>query len=351
MSPSTVTRIVSELIERGILVEMGLEESSGGRKPITLRLNHAQLFVLGGQLLRDQSGVALANLRGEILARRLFRPYSLQPKALIEELAQEVHHLLEREGIDRDHIVGFGLAASGIVDSEQASILRSVNLGWENTAIGADLESLVDLPTFVENDANAAAMAEMWFGAARGVENFMYVKTGSGVGAALVYRGRLVRGGSNMAGEIGHIPLVKNGRRCRCGQAGCLETYFYVPDVLERYEVESGEAIDSIEHLFEKYDQGDATAMTLVEEAAHALALHVAFSAVLLDLDLVIIGGSWGASKVLLDRVESFLRSVLDRSGLAKSARILGSPFGDDADIRGAVGLVIDRLFSHPLLV
>src|SRR5690606_2888957 len=97
MSPSTVTRIVSELIERGILVEMGLEESSGGRKPITLRLNHAHLFVLGGQLLRDQSGVALANLRGEILARRLSRPYSLQPKALIEELAQEVHHLLERE--------------------------------------------------------------------------------------------------------------------------------------------------------------------------------------------------------------------------------------------------------------
>lgn len=351
MSPATVTRIVAQLIDRQIIVEKGTEQSTGGRRPITLQLNHSKLYVLGAQLMRDQSGVALSDLQGRIIARKLFRPYSLEPRKLVSELAGELHRLLEREEIDFDHLLGLGLAVSGIVDSEQSSIVRSVNLGWQNVPVGTWLAELVDVPLFIENDANAAAMAEMWFGLAQGIENFMYIKTGTGVGSAVVYRGRLITGNNNMAGEIGHIPLMARGRRCRCGQSGCLETYLYVPDVINRYQEEGGQAVSSIDELFERYGTGDALADMLIDEASEALGLHVTFAGVLLDLDMVVIGGAWGRSEVLLRKVESIYQDVLESSGLTKKARVLGSRFGDDSDLRGATGLVIDRLFAHPQLV
>lgn len=350
MSPSTVTRIISELLEQGIITEKGTEESNGGRKPVILQLNFDKLYIVGIQMNRDRVSLALSNLKGKILAKRQFRPYSLEPEELLRELVIEFDKLLKDSPIKKEHILGVGLAISGIVESSKGVLIRSVNLGWRNIKISERLEEMLDFPVVTENDANAAAMAEFWFGGAKDTPNFLYLKTSTGVGAGVVYERNLLTGPRGMAGEIGHIPLKENGRRCRCGQRGCLETYLYQSDVFRRYADETGRTVEDFTELYARARSGDTTAGRILDEAAEALSIAVSFAGGLLDLDMVVIGGEWGAlGDEFLDKIRSYNEHVLDRCGLQKNIKIKGSELGQDSDLLGAVGLVINKWFTPPI--
>lgn len=195
----------------------------------------------------------------------------------------------------------------------------------------------------MENDANAAALAEVWFGQLQGQTNLMYLKTEAGVGAGIVLDHQPVNGPRGMAGEIGHIPLIKDGHRCRCGQHGCLETYVNVQDVLERYARLSGRRLEK-ETFFRLALEGEAVASRLVDEAAEALTLALSHAGLLLDLDLIFIGGVWGAfSPAFVERIQEGVQAVIDRTGLEKVIQVRGATLADDADLMGAAGLVIDH--------
>ena len=153
-----------------------------------------------------------------------------------------------------------------------------------------------------------------------------------------------------MAGEIGHIPLVPGGRQCRCGQQGCLETYLYLPDVIQRYKEETGAAGVDSDEFFTKVVAGDTVARKLMEEAAAALATTISFAEVLLDLEMIVIGGVWGSlGEPFLGIVKEKLQVFLERGGLTKSVIVKGSELGEDSDLLGAVGLVINEWFTPPI--
>ncbi|MEW6229100.1 MAG: ROK family transcriptional regulator [Bacillota bacterium] len=350
MSLATMTRIISELTKRGLVSEYTVAESTGGRKPVILGLNYDKLYSVGIQLVRDRIALGFCNLRGEIITKRTFQPYSLDPDNLVGELSKEFDLLLGTNGINREHILGIGLAISGVVNADTGVLLRSVNLGWRDVPISEALKEAFGFPVVVENDANAAALAELWFGCAKDVPNFMYLKTDTGVGAGIVCNGNLMAGPRGMAGEIGHVPVIRNGRECICGQRGCLDTYLYAQGLLRRYEAETGVHLEHTADFFERVLSGDQAAEAMVEEAVEALSIVASFAATMLDLDLVVAGGLWGQlGDGFCDRVEKRCNYIIERSGLAKTLKVRGSALGEDSDIRGAVGIVINRLFTPPI--
>ena len=347
LSPATVTRIIAELTEQGLVSEYRIAESTGGRKPIVFRLNHDKLYAVGIQLVRNRVVLGLCDFSGKILTKRSFRPYSFEPENLITELAKEFELLLGMNGINREHILGCGLAISGIVDADTGTLLRSVNLGWRDVRISDALEETLGLPVVVENDANAAALAELWFGCAREASHFMYLKTDAGIGAGIVYGGHLMAGPHGMAGEIGHIPVMGDGRECVCGQRGCLETYLYAQGLLRRYETEAKVHLEHGRDFFARIIEGDPVAVAMMGEAIQALAIVVSHAVTMMDLDLVVIGGLWGElGDRLCGPVEDRCNQIIERSGLAKTIKIRGSALGEDSDILGAVGIVIHRWFT-----
>jgi N-acetylglucosamine repressor len=349
MSPSTVTRIISELIEKKVITEKEIGESTGGRKPIIFELNYENLFIVGIQMLRHRVVMAISDLRGTIIRKREFIPYSLAPEELISELAHEFEVMFTNNTIDKERILGIGLAISGVVDSDNGVLIRSISLGWRELKISEILEKALGLPVIIENDANAAALGEYWFGSAKDMQSIIYIKTDTGVGAGIIYEHHLFTGTRGMAGEIGHKPVIKNGRKCRCGQNGCLETYLYLPDVVRRYEEESGKSITDNEQLFLNAKKGDPVARVIIDEAIEALVTAVAFGS-FLDLDMVVIGGIWGRlGEDFLEQIRKKNQEILEKGGLNKTVFIKGSELGENVDLLGAVGLVINQWFTPPI--
>jgi N-acetylglucosamine repressor len=350
MSPATITRIMEKLIAQKIIIEESVGESTGGRRPIIFRLNYNRLFVAGVRIFRDQVALAVSDLKGKLLAKRVFQQYSLEPNTLFAELTTEFNRLLVDSKIDRGQILGIGVAITGIVDSAKGILIRSANLGWRDVKVAELLEHSLGLPVLIENDANAAALAEFWFGGAKDVASMIYIKTAAGVGAGIIYNHELLTGVKGMAGEIGHIPMIPDGHPCRCGQNGCLETYLYLPDVLKRYRQETGEPLEDGAQFFAKYAERQPTAVKLTDEAASALAITISFAEVLLDVEMVVIGDVWGSlGSEFINKVERKLGSIFENNGLNKTVITIGSQLGEETDLRGAVGLVINEWFTPPI--
>ena len=143
ISPATITRIITQLLEQGIVYEGTQAKSTGGRKPVYLHLDYTKLYSISVQLIRDRIAVAVLNLKGDLLLKRDISPVSFTPEELLPEVHQEVENVLAHSAINRDHILGVGVAISGVVDSTQGLMVKSVNLGWENVPISEKLGGML----------------------------------------------------------------------------------------------------------------------------------------------------------------------------------------------------------------
>jgi len=350
MSQATIARIVTELTDRGVIVEERVGESNGGRRPIIFRLNYEQLFTVGIQLLKERSSIVIGDIKGKILFKKVFHQTSLEPEKFIKELAREFELLLEGSQIDRENILGVGLAVSGIINRELGLLHKSINLGWYEVKIVELLEKTLGLPVFVENDANAGALAEIWFGGAKNVSSLLYLKAFRGVGVGIVFEGKLLSGVKGMSGEIAHYPLVDNGKPCRCGQHGCIESYLYMPDILQQYARESGINLDDDNELLVYAFDGEPLAEKYIEEISEILAKTITFVTLLLDIDLIIMGELWGkVGKQFAALITQKVEIMTKYSGLNKTILVKPSGLGVDSDLLGAIGLVIDEWFTPPI--
>ncbi len=349
MSPATVSRITAEMIRSSLVVETSRGESTGGRRPVLLRIDAGQLFAVGIQVQRDRIACLLTDLRGTPLARRVDSPFDLEPEGMLAQLARCVEGTVRQASVERQRVLGVGVGIAGVVDGARGLVVRSVNLGWRDVPLAVRLQELLGLPVLLENDANAAAMAEHWLGPSDQGGDLMFLKTEAGVGAGILLGGRLASGPRGMAGEIGHLTVVPGGHPCRCGGAGCLETYVNVQDVLGRYQRATGTPIDR-DAFFARWREGrDPVAASLVQEAAAALGTVASAAAMLLDLDQVIIGGIWGElGPDFLGNVAAEAWAAASRTGLPREIRIRGPHLGDDAELLGVIGCVVDRWLGPP---
>lgn len=360
LSRSTVSEVVSELLASGLIMEAGDGPSRGGRRPILLKFCDAAHVILGVDMGSTHVSVVLTDLRGrELEWEHRDHPVRTDPKGterLISELCDAA--LGRREGA-RKRLLGVGVAVPSPVDPLRPKQMSDVLLPhWSGHGVLEHLQFTHQVPVVVDNDANLGALAEHWWGGGRGLEDFTYIKLGTGVGSGHLLSGDIYRGSSGVAGEIGHMVVQPDGLTCSCGNRGCLETLVGTPALIARAQALAAEhptsALASAPITMEAIEDaalaGDAAAVKLVHEAAESLAIAVADVLNLLNPAAVVIGGSLArVGPLFMNHVKDMARSrTLVNS--AASARILASTLGPHAIARGAATLVLHQALTLPTM-
>ena len=278
---------------------------------------------------------------GGRLRNRVHQPVR---KATAEELLDQLHEAVRSLEASRP-VAAVGVGLPGIVDSATGRVRNAPNVPVLNGIdIGTELQRRTGRPSFAENDANAAGLAEAWLGAGRGSERMLFVTLGTGVGGALVFGGRIWGGHSGYAGEIGHIQVDPQGVPCGCGSWGCLETIAGVPGWGRRARealrgsssaMRGGSELDPASIVAHAREE-DELALALVDETAQAIGVGVAAALNLLNLDRVVVGGGVAlAGEMLLERiVEQTRRRTFPHVFADASFRL--AELGADAGVVGA---------------
>ncbi len=300
--------------------------------------------VIGIDLGGSKIALGLVNSRDEIIARRRIDTESdAGLGSVIERIAFEIEALKSLLPAGR-RVGAVGVGAPGPVDHISGDLLTLVNLpGISNSPFRRALQERTSLPVALDHDAKVAALGEFHFGAGIGRESMIYIVIGTGVGAAIIYQGRLIYGESNSAGESGHMTVDPNGHRCHCGSRGCLETYTSGPALAKHYAAATGEMISGAE-VGRRALAGDENARAILRAAGRALGIAIASLAMTLNIELFVIGGGVvQAGDLLLEAARASLR---DYSFPAVSARIQvsASVMGEDAPLLGAAWLARRQL-------
>src|SRR5882724_8005384 len=237
LSSASVTNVIADLLEEGLVVEVGTEESDGGRPRVLLQVNPDFGVVIGvdvGETVIRVEGfdLSMTELAGATVG---VHPQEHDAPSIVEHVSVAVNELRAQFERDGRRILGVGVAVPGVVEHDPDVRVFAPSIGWQAVPVAALLRDRVDLPLFVENGAKTLGQAEMWLGAGRGARHAVVTLWGTGVGAAIFADGTLYRGAASSAGEWGHTSVVVGGKSCRCGAAGCLEAYIGAEALLREW--------------------------------------------------------------------------------------------------------------------
>lgn len=352
LSNGAVTRIVSELIDDGFLVEQSVGVSTGGRRPVLLDLDTSARVVAGLKLMDDVLLAVLVDLKGTVLSEARVGLRTHQVKAVLDRAAGAVETLLARAGAARDRLAGVGMCMPGAVDWRSGVCRLSPILGWHDVHVAELLAERVQAPVSVDNDVNALAVAESLLGRGRTVRDFAVITLGRGVGAGLVFNGVVHRGVNGGAGEFGHQISEVGGRPCECGKSGCLEAYLGDPGLLAQVrELGPRYARMDLADFAAAVRAGDNRALGLYDEVVQRLGVAITNLVNLLNPELVVLGGEAELlSAEFVDDLRADVRSRVFAGLPAGFALEMEDLRGDrTAWARGAASLVMEHVFD-PLM-
>ena len=355
LSPATVTGITAELIEENLVFEKDVRgDSSGGRRPILLAINPSGGYVIGIKLTETQAIGALTDLEATVIVKKTDNLHGRDPEMIVKRLSLLVSELLQMAGLPKEKLLGVGVGLAGIVDSEQGMLRQSPFFGWRDLPLGEMLQAQVCVPVYVDNDVNTLTLAEMWFGGGQGIDSFLIVTVGRGVGLGIVVNGQFYRGVRGGAGEFGHTVIDPEGPTCECGKRGCLEAFVGDPGLV-RMAAEAanrGEIpgpITSMNDLLAMAQAGEQGTLKIFAQAGGILGRGIAnLINIFNPQKIIIIGEGTRAGDLLFGPMrESIANNVMP--GLARDTSIQIDAWGDDAWARGAASLVLRQLFVSPL--
>ena len=361
LSPATVTGITADLIDEGLVFEKEPGDSSGGRRPIMLAINPNGAFVAGIKLMENVVVGALVNLEGAVVCKLSVPLAERVPEAALEVIARLVDTLVSCAEVPHERLLGVGLGLAGIVDSERGVLRRSPYLGWRDLPLRDLLQARLNVPVSIDNDVNTLTLAEQWFGAGQGVDDFLAITVGRGVGLGIVANRQFYRGVHGGAGEFGHTVVDPQGPLCDCGKRGCLEAFVGDPGLLraarEMYAVVaemprrgvSTVVPQSTDELLALAEAGDASARAVFARAGEILGRSVANLINIFNPERVIISGEGARYGKWLFEPMLAAVAVHAMPALREDALISIEPWGDDAWARGAASLVLRQLFEHPV--
>ncbi len=347
VSIPTVTKNINQLVEEGIVEDAGYSESTGGRKPMLVRFLPDAYYSIGVDFTLDNVRVILTNLDSIIKADRIVKNTDYHDiDGVMESLRDEIRNILLEKETPRERVLGIGIALPGITNERTKFLRIAPNLGIGNIDF-TKYSPLFDLPLFVENDANAAAMAELTLGIAKSMRNLVYVAVFSqGIGCGLVIEGHLYRGKNRQAGEISHMIMASNGRRCQCGRCDCWELYASTGALVRLYREKTGKDIYTLEEFFAALKKYEPAAAEAFNEYLDYLAQGIQNIILLQDPHYIIIGGqlSLFADYIL----EPLREKVLVENYFydTTNVEIMCSSLRQDASILGASLLPFEKIFS-----
>lgn len=368
LNPATVTHITRELFTMGLLEDAGSGASRGGRPGAMLRIRSQAGYVISIQLDRLFIRGMLTNLSlDEKVQEQVVSSTPLHPQDIsLDLLLQVVRSLANQAAEAGQKLMGIGVCAPGPIDTAQGVVLSPPNFsGWVGVPLRRILEDAFGCPVFIDQDANACALAEKWFGAMGKYDHFVYVLGDGGLGGGLFLNGDIYRGSRNIAGEIGHTTIMLDGPRCSCGNAGCLELYASAHAVEQRaYQAlsdgESSLLFEMVAGNLERITlhaiamaarQGDALCSALIDEMAQALGAGLLNIRHTLDPQAIVIGGQIALLEDLIAPTLQQRMNCSNLSGQAPPAPVYFSKLRQNAPITGAFSLVLRELFRDPFLL
>jgi glucokinase-like ROK family protein len=352
LTRTTVSDVVDQLLGSGLVEELGLGRSTGGKAPMLLQVPDDARHLIGIDVGDSQLSGAVVNLRGEV-CERLELPLDgrngEQALSRLEALLDGLIATVERP------LLGIGIGTPGLIDTSAGIVRWAVNLDWRELPLAERLQQRHQLPVHIANDSHAAALAEFTFGGHGQMRSMLVVKVGRGIGAGVVLNGALYQGDGFGAGEIGHSSVADNHRPCRCGSTGCLETIASTRAVVQRARELAPHAPESLLHavaspdgitfedLVAAFAGGDQLATEIVTDAAHHLgrsigALVGAFNVqhIILVGEMTVFGEPWLAA----------IRREAHRSALALLADETSIELGrleSNLVVLGAAALLMTR--------
>ncbi|USK63497.1 ROK family transcriptional regulator [Peribacillus frigoritolerans] len=361
LTPPTVSSFVKELLQAEIVIERNLGESSGGRKPTLLTLSEDMFHVIGMDVGSQNIKTILTSITGKVIKKSVVPlPAQTTNEALLSLMVDSVSGILDHTKIDEEKIVGIGVGMHGIVDVEQGSSVFAPNLNLQDIPIKRVLEERFNMMVKVENDGRAMSLGELWFGNGAGIDSFVCINVGRGIGAGIIINGKLYHGSHFISGEIGHMIIDIDGPQCTCGNYGCLQTFASGPSIVEWVKKEMRLGHSSLLTTMTKGDlekvtgeliyssalEGDTLCKTALQQAGRYLGVGITNVIHTVNPRRIIIGGGVSnAGDLIMDNI---IQTVNQRALTkpAKQTEIILSKFGDDATAMGAVALILAELFT-----
>lgn len=347
---STVSSIVESLKKSKLIEEIGEGNSTGGRKPTMLRIRTGTPVAIGVDVMPSETTVAVADLLGNILEKEKF-PTLSDVEKMSEQIIKSVSNLATKYADDDLEV---GISLPGITDYNKGEALYIPYFKWKDWNIGEQITEATGLPVTIDNDANAIALAELWFGRERirKFRNFVTVLVGEGIGTGIIFEGGVYRGERGSAGEFGHMKFAPNApTQCSCGSYDCWEAHASEKAMLTRYQNLIGQGNGnsnenlSIDDLIELANEGDKNAIEAFVKTAEILGVGIANLIVGLNPKTIIVSGK-------VTKVWNFIAEELN-SSVKKSIRqklpeteITASSLGVYPTLIGAISLVLVGKFA-----
>lgn len=368
LTPATISNITSELIDKKLIVEAECGDSSGGRKPIMLRIRTDYYRVIGIYIGSMKIKIIAADLMANMKYKKEFDYDSdeVTLEKIHEILDAEIREIVKKYQAKGKKVVGIGIGIHGLVDPTRGVSIFAPNLHWKNVNIKEDFEKELGIPVFVDNNTRTMGLGESWFGTGKNVSSFFCLNVEYGVGGSLFIDDKVFSGASFGAGEIGHTTVDINGDVCSCGNRGCLETVASVKALLkfayEGYEEHKdskifvGKSILSAkdimaQDIFDAIKMGDSFAIELIQRIGKNLGIGIANIINIFNPQLVIInGGIISTGEFLLEPIVQTVREKGFASSV-NSTEIVLSKLGNVAYLKGAVVLATQHIFENPELI
>lgn len=351
LTKATVSELVNDLVEDGLVSESRYAEASVGKPALLLQVERNGRHLICVDLANQEFRGAVVNMRGELLHTVTLSRDGKVGQPAIDLVYALVDALIEKA----DHpILGIGIGTPGLIDTTHGFVQYAVNMEWRNVPLGEMLNARYHLPVHIANDSQIAALAEAQFGACGPDTSLVAIKLGRGIGAGIVLNGQLYQGDGFGAGEIGHIRVADNGLPCRCGNVGCLETIATSRAVINQAKelapIRPESALNRLSpaeidlcQVQQAYAAGDELAVEIADAAALALGIVIGHLIGILNVQTILISGEMaGFGERWLDVIrQSACQSTL--TALATPTKIAFSCLNQNEVIQGASALLLAR--------
>ena len=355
LTAPTVTNITNRLIESRMIIEYMVGESSGGRPPVLLKMNPESLNIIVIHLSSNKLTGYITDGDINVINRAEHGIKDLKKDEILDLMISVIDRLKDGAAVE---LPGMGIVVHGPVKAKEGISVFAPNIGWKNVPIKHMVEDRFHIPVYVENDVRAMALGEYYYGTARDVSNMVFVKVGYGVGSGLILDGKLYRGLSDSAGEIGHNTIDVSGPQCSCGNYGCLEAMASENALVKTMVKSLKEGRDSSvvsmaagsleditpEIIYAAAHEGDVLAGRMLRQAARYLGIGIANVVNTFNPEMVVIGGGIVRAESLIKDIvlETVKSRALESCYVVSDIRF--SDMGDEATLKGAADMVLGEV-------
>ncbi|MDK2810474.1 MAG: hypothetical protein PWR27_1183 [Petroclostridium sp.] len=364
MKLTSLNRFMQPLEDKKLIVQVGIGESTGGRKPVVYDVNPLQYYVIGIDISRTYTQIVISNLKMEILNQQQFTmTQSFTPEKTAKAISHIIKNMLGQLSIDRSMILGAGVGTIGPLDRKKGIILNPKNFaapGWVNVPIKQILEQELQLPVVIDNGANTAVLAESLFGCGKDFENIAYFNCGIGIRTGAISGGTIVRTINDAEDAFGHMVIDVDGELCSCGNYGCVEAYSSILSITNKFmsAIKKGrtsiiskplETIGYID-ICNAAEKKDELARETIINAATILGTGLANYINLLSPDLVILSGPLVKHSELF--YEVCTQVAIKKYYLKQENKMVfskGGDFKDNAIAVGAAAAVVEQILNNTL--